>query len=297
MCGTRDKGPFTGKEKIISTTNTIPRCPLLAALWLPLQGENQDIFHDYQSLHSSPHTAEHHSEELGQSVYLFYEEKMLVNAIKISPVQSAEDMLRNVQDTNDAIDFSLKKSVQIHVRKERTRICAHLLDDVEIDVTPGPWELKSPEWKNLAQDSSGSTLSWPIYGPFQGYCIGRQFMMEDCAGPTFMISFSNVQSGAFSTWCPLVTTRILQWTSPTRAPLLPSTNMAAEPLLLGSSAVWSLTREVLSALSALCHLQTRTAHQPLSVTQLMGIPELLEKVSIKAELCKTHAIAIAANNL
>ena len=162
---------------------------------------------------------------------------MLVNAIKISPVQSAEDMLRNVQDTNDAIDFSLKKSVQIHVRKERTRICAHLLDDVEIDVTPGPWELKSPEWKNLAQDSSGSTLSWPIYGPFQGYCIGRQFMMEDCAGPTFMISFSNVQSGAFSTWCPLVTTRILQWTSPTSAPLLPSTNMAAEPLLYGLSPV------------------------------------------------------------
>ena len=52
-------------------------------------------------------------------------------------MQSAGDLLRDVQDTDDAIDFSLKKSVQYHVRKELRGICAYLLDDVEVDDTLG----------------------------------------------------------------------------------------------------------------------------------------------------------------
>ena len=52
-------------------------------------------------------------------------------------MQSAGDLLRNVQDTDEAIDFSLKKSVQYHVRKERRGIRAYLLDDVEVDDTLG----------------------------------------------------------------------------------------------------------------------------------------------------------------
>ena len=68
-------------------------------------------------------------------MYLWYEEKTFVKkAIKISPMQwlqSAWDLLRNVQDTDDAIDFSLKKSIQYHVRKELRGIRAYL---VEVDV-------------------------------------------------------------------------------------------------------------------------------------------------------------------
>ena len=54
-------------------------------------------------------------------------------------MQSAGDLLRNVQDTNEAIDFSLtrKKSVQYHVRKDRRGIRAYLLDNVEVDDTLG----------------------------------------------------------------------------------------------------------------------------------------------------------------
>ena len=52
-------------------------------------------------------------------MYLLYEEKTFVKkAVKISPMQSlqsAEFLLRNVQDTDYTIDFSLKKSVQYHV--------------------------------------------------------------------------------------------------------------------------------------------------------------------------------------
>ena len=52
-------------------------------------------------------------------------------------MQSAGDFLRNLQDTEDAIDFSLKKSVQYHVRKELRGIRAYLSDDVEVDDTVG----------------------------------------------------------------------------------------------------------------------------------------------------------------
>ena len=38
-------------------------------------------------------------------------------AVKILHMQSAGDLLHNNQDTNDAINFSLKKSVQYHVWK------------------------------------------------------------------------------------------------------------------------------------------------------------------------------------
>ena len=50
-------------------------------------------------------------------------------------MQSAGDLLLNVQDTDDAIDFSLKKSDQYRARKERRGIRSYLLDDVEVDNT------------------------------------------------------------------------------------------------------------------------------------------------------------------
>ena len=51
-------------------------------------------------------------------------------------MQSAGHLLRIVQD-DDTIDFSLKKSVQYHVRKELRGIRTYLLDDVEVDDTLG----------------------------------------------------------------------------------------------------------------------------------------------------------------
>ena len=70
----------------------------MAALLLPLRDENRDII------------------DKDKSVYLSYEEKTFVKkAFKILPLQSAGDLLFNVQDTIDAIDF--KRSIQYHVRK------------------------------------------------------------------------------------------------------------------------------------------------------------------------------------
>ena len=44
-------------------------------------------------------------------------------------MQSAGDLLRNIQDTNDTIEFSLKNSIQYHVQKKQRGIRAYLLDD------------------------------------------------------------------------------------------------------------------------------------------------------------------------
>ena len=53
---------------------------------------------------SNIHAAEHHSKDKDRSVYLLYEEKTFVKkAVQISPMQSAGDLLCNVQDTNDQL--------------------------------------------------------------------------------------------------------------------------------------------------------------------------------------------------
>ena len=46
----------------------------VAALQMPLWGENRDISHYYYSLNFK-YTAEHHSKDQEKSVYLKYEEK------------------------------------------------------------------------------------------------------------------------------------------------------------------------------------------------------------------------------
>ena len=48
-------------------------------------------------------------------MYLLFEAKTFVKkAVKISPMQSAGDLMSNVQDTDEA--NAVKKSVQYHVR-------------------------------------------------------------------------------------------------------------------------------------------------------------------------------------
>ena len=139
----------------------------MAALLLPLRDENRDII------------------DKDKSVYLSYEEKTFVKkAFKILPLQSAGDLLFNVQDTIDAMD--LKRSIQYHVRKERPGIRACLLDDVEVDDTL--WtssRLSDKIWlkKALYQHNAGQCMDLVT--------VGRQLMTEDS---TVTISFSDVQN-------------------------------------------------------------------------------------------------------
>ena len=53
---------------------------------------------------SNIHAAEHHSKDKDRSAYLLHEEKTFVKkAVQISPMQSAGDLLCNVQDTDDQL--------------------------------------------------------------------------------------------------------------------------------------------------------------------------------------------------
>ena len=140
----------------------------MAALLLPLRDENRDII------------------DKDKSVYLSYEEKTFVKkAFKILPLQSAGDLLFNVQDTIDAIDF--KRSIQYHVRKELRGIrAACLLDDVEVDDTlRSSSRLSDKIWlkKALDQHNDGQCMDLVT--------VCRQLMTEDS---TVTISFSDVQN-------------------------------------------------------------------------------------------------------
>ena len=59
---------------------------------------------------------------------------MLLQSIgDLSPIQSSCDLLHNVEDTDDTVNYSLKKSIQYHVSQELLWISAFLLEDVEVD--------------------------------------------------------------------------------------------------------------------------------------------------------------------
>ena len=89
-----------------SITNTILRCPLWERGECPCEAKIVTSSTTTILFISNPHTAQHHSKDKDKSVYLSYEEKTFVKkAVKISPMQSAGDLLLNVQHTNDAIDF------------------------------------------------------------------------------------------------------------------------------------------------------------------------------------------------
>ena len=67
--------------------------------------------------------------------------------------------MRNLQDTEDAIDYSLKKSVQYHVRKELRGISAYLSDDVEVDDTVGSLSRRGDNLTKFA------VMSYEVYAP------------------------------------------------------------------------------------------------------------------------------------
>ena len=82
-----------------SITNTILRCPLWQRCECPCEAKIVTSPTHTVLYISNPHTAEHHSKGKDKSVYLLFQEKTFVKkAVKISPMQSAGDLLRNVQD-------------------------------------------------------------------------------------------------------------------------------------------------------------------------------------------------------
>ena len=65
---------------------------------------------------------------------------MIATAVKISPLQSAGELIRNVENSpTKEIDATLRQSVVHLVRKERREINTVLLEGVSADKTVGYW--------------------------------------------------------------------------------------------------------------------------------------------------------------
>ena len=92
---------------------------------------------------SHPHSLEDHAKDKDKGAYLSYQEKIFVKkAVQMAPMQSAGDLLRNIKGSQEAIDFTLKNSVQYQIRKERRGKRDFLL---EVDDTLGsPLPLPPP---------------------------------------------------------------------------------------------------------------------------------------------------------
>ena len=91
--------------------NTILRCPLWELCKCPCEAKIVTSSTTTILFVSNPHTKQHHSKDKDKYVHLSYEEKTFVKkAVKFLPMQSTGDLLCSVQDTDYAIDFSLKKS-------------------------------------------------------------------------------------------------------------------------------------------------------------------------------------------
>ena len=326
-----------------SITNTILRCPLWERCQCPCEAKIVTTSTTTVLYISHPHTPQHHGKDKDKSVFLSYEEKTFVKkAVKISPMQSAGDLFRNVQDTDEAIDFSLKKSVQYHVRKERRGIRAYLLDDVEVDDTLGSLSRLSDKiWFKTALDQHNAGQCMDL---FKVYCIGRQFMTEDRA---VMISFSSVWN-LLNFWRSVAScynTQIVMDVTHKCSTAAINKHAIGVNMLGGKAAPVTFTlipaqteseathteayhamRKALRALTAVktcdsceccrCISDLRTDHivkcalrSPHYITKhelpvshglsdnSWGFQNFMKNVlGIEAELCQTHATAIAANN-
>jgi len=85
------------------------------------------------------HTAEDHVPEKDKGKFLKFQQKAeIAHAVKIAPLQTASEFLRNVQDSpTKAINHRYKKSVTRLVQKQRREIIAVELDGVTVDNTVG----------------------------------------------------------------------------------------------------------------------------------------------------------------
>jgi len=102
-----------------TVTNIVLRCPLMdrckckCEVKLSISAEQTIMYVTNQ------HTAEDHAKQKDISKGLAYEDKRLLQqAVKLAPMQSAGSLMRNIQDSpTKKIDYSLATSVRNFVRK------------------------------------------------------------------------------------------------------------------------------------------------------------------------------------
>ena len=138
------------------------------------------------------HTAADHVATKDHSKYLTHAQRnMIATAVKIAPLQSAGELVRNVQNSpTKQIDAALRQLVVLLVRKEQREINTVLLEGVSVDNshhTVGKLaKLSDALWFGDAvrKHNVGKCLD-----VFKVYIVGRQIMEED---RTVFLTFANV---------------------------------------------------------------------------------------------------------
>ena len=85
------------------------------------------------------HSDEDHADEKNKLKFLKPQQSaFLRQAVKISPQQTAGDLIKNIQSSpSKKIPADLKHSVARAIRKERSKLCTVMLGGVELDNTLG----------------------------------------------------------------------------------------------------------------------------------------------------------------
>ena len=115
-------------------------------------------------------------------------EILIATAVKITPLQSAGELIRNVQNSpTKEIDAALRQSVVRLVRKERREINTVLLEGAAVDNTVGSLaKLSDALW---FCDAVRKHMAGECLDVFKVYIVGRQIMEED---RTVFLPFANV---------------------------------------------------------------------------------------------------------
>ena len=125
------------------------------------------------------HSAQDHVCDKDQSKYLTFQQKSFISkAVKYAPLQTGSELLRNVQDSEEAIDYKMKRSVDRLVRKARSRIVNVSLEGIEIDNSVGSLSsLAEAVW--IGDAIHKHKRDGPCLQLFKVYCIGKQSLGSD----------------------------------------------------------------------------------------------------------------------
>ena len=129
---------------------------------------------------NKPHTAQDHACEVDKGKFLkFAQKSFIATAVKVAPLQTGSELLRNVQDSpTKVIDHKYRKSVDRLVRKSRSEIMNVSLDGVTIDNTIGSLSrLAEAIWiVDAVKRHEGGQRCLELFKP---YCIGKQILESD----------------------------------------------------------------------------------------------------------------------
>jgi len=138
--------------------------------------------------HKAHSAVDHLEKDTGK--YLKFQQKYLIaDAVKVAPLQTASELIRNVQDSpTKMIDHKLKNSVARLLRKRRSQAVSVALEGLTINNSVGSLSLLAYAlW--IVNAMTAHRKDGKCIDLFKVYVIGRQILESD---RTVFLTFANV---------------------------------------------------------------------------------------------------------